>query len=286
MAELVITAENAAEMCGAGQETFEWGGHRRILNANPMFAHQDGRLMFAKPAADFELIPREQWPDLISQKDREKSWLKNICDDLNIPVKDQDGLGYCWVYGNGAALEVLRAVHGLPYIELAPESVGGPINGWRNEGGMPDEALEYIVQNGMCPQSYLDRANSLSPSRWKDGWKAAALLFRAVEYIGSVASKLWDFACTCALRNIPTVPWFNWWSHCISGSYQLRVTSGGIIEILNRNNWGKGWGDNGYGWFREGSGNGGGTPSGICAPRVVMPTEAEVQQYAMLAQAT
>jgi len=273
MPELIITPDNCEAVCGAGQATFDFGGHRRILNANDHPIGSKG-LMFARPILEaVELIPREQWPDLIAQKDREKSWLDDIVADLNLPCKDQNGLGYCHGYGPTTALEVARAIAGLPYVELSAESVAGRVTNWRNEGGDPEEDLQVIAQYGSCAAALMDKAHSISPSRWKSDWEKNALLHRAEEFLSGM-SKLWDVAATCALRNIPTSPWFNWWSHCISGSYRLRYDpKTKTVQRKDRNNWGASWGENGFCWFSEGSGKGGGTPSGIVAVRVATPSE-------------
>jgi hypothetical protein len=118
----------------------------------------------------------------------------------------------------------------------------------------------------------MDRPNSISHKRWKAGWEANARLHRAEEFIRGVEQKMWQFAGTCALRSIPTSPWFNWWGHCISGSYRLRYNpKTKRVQRKDRNNWGMDWGDRGYCWFDEGTGRGGGTPSGIIAVRVATP---------------
>jgi len=272
MAELLITPENCEAVCGAGRATFEFGGHVRMLNANacPMRS----RLMFAKAVDQAFLIPREQWPDLIARKDREKSWIDDMVADLGVPAKDQDGLGYCHGYGPVTVLEIARAIAGLPYVELSAESVAGRVVGWRNKGGDPEEDLEVIAKYGACAASFMDKPNSITPSRWQKDWEENALLHRAEEFITGVDGQRWDFAVTCALRNIPTSPWFNWWSHCISGSYRVRYdVKTKKVQIKNRNNWGPSWGENGFGWFSEGTHRGGGTPTGILAIRVATPSE-------------
>jgi len=276
MPELIITAANCDRWCGpARARTFDFGGHTRILNANQHPIGSRG-LMFATPIEEaIELIPEEQWPDLISQKDRDKSWIDDMAADLKLPCKDQNGLGYCHGYGPVTALEVARAVAGLPYVDLSAESVAGRVTGWSNQGGDPEEDLMVLAKYGACAASFMDRANSISPSRWKAGWEQDALCHRAEEYFKGLDSiDLWVAAGTCALRNIPTSPWYNWWSHCISGSYRLRYDSKTrTIYRKDRNNWGGDWGEDGFCWFARGSGRSGGTPSGLVAVRVATPSE-------------
>jgi hypothetical protein len=271
MVAFTLTPENVDRWCGpAGVATFDFAGHRRILNASSFPMGSKG-IQAAKPLADsLEIIPEEQWSDLISMKDRDKSWLQDRIDDL--ACKDQDGLGYCHGYGPVTCLEVMRKVAGLPYVELSAESVAGRVTGWRNEGGDPEEDLDVLVQYGACEAAYMDRANSISPSRWEDGWEQNALNYRAAETFMQLSGDLWLIAGTCALRNIVTSPWFDWWGHCISGSYRLKNENGKIYR-LDRNNWGMEWGDKGYCWMAKGRGRGQGTPSGLVAVRVATPFE-------------
>jgi hypothetical protein len=274
MISFTITAANVDKWCGqAGSGEFDFGGHRRVLNAN-RFPLGSNRIMFAKPMAEsIEIIPEEQWPDLISMKDRCHSWLHDrVCD---LPCKDQNGLGYCHGYGPVTCMEVMREVAGLPYVELSAESVAGRVTRWRNEGGDPEEDLQALVEHGACLASYMDKPHSISPSRWMDGWEENAKLHRAEEVYSQIAGDLWLIAGTCALRNIATSPWFDWWGHCISGSYRLKYdVKTKKIYRLDRNNWGMSWGENGYCWFEKGRGRSQGTPSGIVAVRVATPSEA------------
>jgi hypothetical protein len=272
MADFLITPENCEELCGAGLPTFEFGGHTRIMNANqfPM----GSTMMFSTPYAEADLIPVEQWPDLISQKDREKSWLDDIVDDLGIPCKDQDGLGYCHGYGPVTCVEVARAVAGLPYVNLSAESVAGRVTGWRNQGGDPEQDLEVLAKYGCCEASFMDRPNSISPSRWKAGWEQNALLHKAEEFLSGIRDKMWEVAGTAALRSQPTSPWYDWWSHCISGSYRLKYDpKTKLFFRKDRNNWGMSYGDRGYLWLGKGTGRGQGTPSGIIVVRIPTPSE-------------
>jgi hypothetical protein len=268
MPELFITEQNCVELCGAGHDLFNFGGHVRMLNANQ---HPMGSvMMFSQPMTEADLIPEEEWPDLIAQKDRERSWLDDMVEDLGIPCKDQNGLGYCHGYGPVTALEVMRAVGGFPYVDLSAESIAGRVTNWTNNGGDPEEDLSMLAKYGACPASFMDKPNSIRPKQWKAGWEEAALEYKAEEFVSGIQDKMWQFAGTCALRNICTSPWYNWWGHCISGSYRLRNVKGEIWR-KDRNNWGMSYGDRGYLWLKRGTNKGGGTPSGIVAVRVPTP---------------
>jgi len=267
MADFIITPENVDRFCGPqGATEFEFAGHRRILNAN-QFPLCSGGLMFARPIAEaVELIPEEQWPDLISKKDREHSWLEDIIGDM--PCKDQDGLGYCHGYGPTTVEEVIEKLLGRPHVELSAESVAGRVTNWQNQGGDPEADLQVLVKYGACEASFMDKPNSINLKLWKPGWDKNALSHRAGEIFAGLSGDLWGVAGTCAIRNVPTSPWYNWWSHCISGSYRLVYDSKTKKVLLkNRNNWGMTYGDRGYLLMAKGTQRGGGTPSGIVAIR-------------------
>jgi hypothetical protein len=263
-----VTPENCVNTCGAGRRFFDHAGHRRVLNANnhPFCAKGMG--------ADFDvdsfIIPREQWPDLISQKDKAKSWLDDLVAELNIPCKDQDGRSLCHAYSVVTAYEVMDSVAGNKHLEYGSESVAGYVTNWSNRGADPEDDLDVLVERGVCEASFMDQPWSLSPSRWKDGWKENALTHRALEYCVP-RTKLWDVSCTCALKNLCTGTWASWWSHAWSASYRLKNEKGKIWR-KDRNNWGAGYGQNGFMWFSEGNRSGQGTPSGLVIIRVATPT--------------
>ena len=80
----------------------------------------------------FPIIPRSQWAALV--KEGQGTFLSDLLKARGVKVKDQDSLGYCWVYASTETVEAAGAVQGQPYVELAPESIGGRLTGWRNRG--------------------------------------------------------------------------------------------------------------------------------------------------------
>ena len=49
------------------------------------------------------IIPRDEWIERITTG--QGSMLSDIVKQAGIPVKNQDGLGYCWVYGSTSCVE-------------------------------------------------------------------------------------------------------------------------------------------------------------------------------------
>ncbi len=63
-----------------------------------------GQVYGAAPMLDrVPLIPREMWPDLISQKDKDGSWLDDKL-AADVPPSDQDSLPFCHGFSGGLEL--------------------------------------------------------------------------------------------------------------------------------------------------------------------------------------
>lgn len=106
-------------------------------------AYPHGSLGYAKP---FEI---EFLDDELRDRIREMTTIRQLADEYGYYTKDQNGLGYCWVYSVTRAAELARLMAGdHEYKPLSPESVGGPINDYRNEGGWCGPAIEYAARYG------------------------------------------------------------------------------------------------------------------------------------------
>ena len=208
-------------------------------------------------------IPRSQWHDLIN--DGQGTFLSDLVRQQGIQAKDQGDLGYCWVYGSTRSVEVVRAVEGLPRLELSPESVGGPCTQWRNEGGYASEAFDQLEHYGACETSYMNAPHSFRPRLWKPGWQQNALAHEATDWYQIGTS--FDEVITCLLNRIPVAAGLDWWGHLVCFLDPI-ILPDESVGVLFMNSWGVDWptpGANGLACLTEDRA----TPDGAAAPIVV-----------------
>ena len=185
-------------------------------------------------------------------------------------AKDQNGLGYCWVYGSTRAVEVQRAVQGLATLDLSPESVGGPCTHWRNQGGYASEAFEQLQNFGACESSFMDAPHSLHPNCWKPGWQANAAAARGGRLVRHPERRrraIFDEVITCLLNRVPVAAGLDWWGHLVCFLDPI-ILPDGSVGVLFQNSWGVDWptpGANGLACLTESRA----TPDGAAAPIVV-----------------
>lgn len=78
----------------------------------------------------------------------------------------QSTFGWCWAYSLTQAVEGVRAGQGLPFVQLAPESLLELVN-YRNQGYYCDRALEYAKQHGIAERALVPQY-SQNPVKWGD----------------------------------------------------------------------------------------------------------------------
>ncbi len=256
---LIISDANARQFCAGGSRAGNFGyqGWQR--------PDQPHRFRGGSPVA--RTIPRSEWKDRI--RAGQGSFLSDLVKQQGMAAKDQNGLGYCWVYGSTRTVEVRRATMGLPFHDLSPESVGGPCTGWRDEGGYASEAFQQLQDAGACESAYMDAPHSLRPNRWKAGWQQNARLHEAVQWYEIGTS--FDDVITCLLNRIPVAAGLDWWGHLVCFLDPV-ILPDGSVGVMFQNSWGVDWptaGANGLACLTEDRG----TPDGAAAPIIVTASE-------------
>ena len=212
-------------------------------------------------------IPRSEWVNRI--KAGQGNFLSDLVKQQGMKAKSQGRLNYCWVFGSVRALEVQRAVQGFAFEDLSPESVGGPVKGWRNAGGYAGEAFDQLEHFGACESTYMDGPNSLNPRAWKSGWQANALTHEVADWYDIGTS--YDEVITCLLRRIPVSAGLDWWGHLVCFLDPI-ILPDGSVGVLFQNSWGTDWptaGANGFATLTERKA----TPDGAAAPIIVMANQ-------------
>jgi hypothetical protein len=180
------------------------------------------------------LIPQADWSS--TYQNRKGSMLGDLYASV-VPPKDQDGLGYCWVYSCTGIMELVRVVQGLPYVNLSAESIGGPTNNWRNQGGDTQQSLDQATKVGGCLESFENQPNSLASRLWKTGWQADCIHHRV-----TLSCDVPDYAhqLSAGLLNVACYGGLDWWGHEIS-QWQVYLRPDGSLVPECRNSWGD-WG--------------------------------------------
>lgn len=248
MAELIIGDHNWQQHCDPGDG--RCGTIARDFARVPY-----GSIPSAPPRA-VKTIPMEQWPDIIADKARTKSTLKDIWVDSPIGVWSQGSVSYCHAFNAVMLVAIQRAKEGLPYAPLSASSVGGPVTGWRNAGAYIHDDLERIVSHGACTTDFSPMLTT-NRNDCKPGWEDNARLHRVTEFTDVRPRNLLEHG-SLLLQNHPVGVGLNYWGHAVSDlvlrdmDTSKRATDESRYGVEFLNSWDRTWGDNGFG-IRVGS---------------------------------
>lgn len=261
----------------------------RDYQSFPVGYYQQGYQFGMRAVKDIELIPFEEWPERIRQKDADKSWLSDIWDALNIDALDQDGQGYCWSYSTTGAVMSLRARMGLPTVRLSGHALACIIKNYRDEGGWGalslDAAMNGLTKNGRTykgiPSVLSWKEQSMSPSNDTAACWENAALHAPTEGFVDVEARVYDRELSAhqigslLLSDIPVISDYNWWGH----SVQLqRIADQAPAKSPRdpsryatgcRNSWGNKWGIRGFGLLVGSKA----WPNGAVAPRACVVSQ-------------
>ena len=133
----------------------------------------------------------------------------------NSYVAEGIGVHNCWIYGTTGAVEAVRRVQGFKeWVELSPESAGGPITGYRSRGGYGEEGLKYGSSVGFAAQTLWPRQKIGGPSNITAEVKASYENHKIGEWFDGKTNslnQLWSLL----LMGMPCPLGLNWWGHLI-----------------------------------------------------------------------
>ncbi len=196
-------------------------------------------------------IPRADWGKWIEAITADGAWSNDVRRRNGGKVKDQNGYGYCWAYAATEAVEDARLAAGVPWEELAPESLGGAV-GWVNEGNTLDSCLAYMKAHGIASRPFIPYLQDKKPhpSNFKAGWEEDGKKHIPLEWY-DVGSK--EEAVTALCLGYSLYVGLLWWSHAIKVG-KLRM-SGNKIDWEFLQSWGESYGEDGFAWLDEEKGN-------------------------------
>jgi hypothetical protein len=152
------------------------------------------------------------------------------------------GVHNCWINCVINAIHHTRALMGDRHVSLSPASAGGPIKGYRNQGGWPSDGIEYIATNGVCPVE-LWPANAIDKKYDNDESRDARKEFSCTEWYDLKPDNFGQLV-TALLLGYPVANGRMWWSHATL-SLQPVIISPTEFGIMDDNSWGPGFGNKG-----------------------------------------
>ena len=206
------------------------------------------------------LIPEDDWDDVISDLQRNKATIRDLCQDMGLPCLDQSRTNYCWVNAPTHCCEIMRLCETGRVLSYSPASAGAPIKRFRNVGGWGSQALEFFKTDGLNETADWP-ANSISRTHYTDANQEKAKDNIVLEWF---VLNSWQERGSCILAGIPTADGYSWWSHEVCGT-GLKI---GSHDLEIRNSWGMSWGEDGFG-FLTGRKKQAGDSVAICAMKPI-----------------
>jgi hypothetical protein len=181
-------------------------------------------------------IDRAEWPERI--RDRIKRRLFERTRPV-LPNHDQDGHSNCWCQGPVRAVEIVNFLEGRKPHLLSVESITVPIDGSRDRGGNPEDAIRQLMQFGACDQT-LWPPNDFNERHANPAWKTNRLENQIIRFIDL---RDYDEQVTFALHDLPTATALDWMSHCMC-ALDPELIGAKEVGLRMDNSWGD-WGDQG-----------------------------------------
>lgn len=244
MAELIISDENWQQHCDPGDG--RCGTLARDFRKVPY-----GSIPGVPAGAEIPIIPMEEWPDRIADKERTKSTLKHLWAESPIGILNQGQVSYCHAFSAVGGAMLQRWQEGLPFKMLSASSVGGPVTGWRNAGAYIHDDLQQMIRGGIASTDFVPMLTT-NRSDCKQGWEQDALRYKVTEW-KDVPPRDFLIHGSLLLSNHPVIVGLNYWSHAVEDLVlrdldQTKAATNWLrygFEFAN--SWAATWGNAGFG---------------------------------------
>lgn len=190
-------------------------------------------------AVPFKTIPQSEWRDRIEEGHAKKTFPIYHQLRKKVPIKNQKRTNYCWINSVTGCVQSMRAINGLPTVALSSASAGAPGKRYQNVGGWTGEAIGYINEYHLAPESMWP--NDAIDPKYFEGTRDEAKKYG----VGSWAElRPRNFAelMTCLLLGFPVAVGLMWWGHSVF--YSAPVWDNGYGVIAD-NSWDETWGNKG-----------------------------------------
>lgn len=192
------------------------------------------------------VFPRSKWDDLMKMQEDNQSSPDHHRIASKVPILDQNGLPYCWMYGLVGAIMTGYAQTGQPVPHLSATCPAAQGKNWKEEGGWAGEAIEYVRKFGIptldvWPEHSMDRN---LPKQ--DSVKRSASLHGIVEFL-ELPSQKFDVAMSALLdpkNPRPVTLGLMWWGHLVYGCKAVKIDRS-TYGIKIANSWKASWESNG-----------------------------------------
>lgn len=214
-------------------------------------------------AARFSYMSDQECKEICEFQKAKQCSAIHLMTDNGVPVKDQNGHGYCWAYGAISAVEVSRLMQGLPYTELSPHSVAAGYMKGADRGGWASMAYEWAQKHGIVPDSLWPR-HSRDYRLWdKPEIAAAAEQYKPLEVIDIDEGDM-QAVRTLICQGLACGLGLMWWGHLICFAILDYSPKYGWL-YGERNSHGPRFGLEGWAWHTESSAKHGGGSACIVA---------------------
>jgi hypothetical protein len=191
------------------------------------------------------MIPRDQWKPI-------------KLDAFVQGVKDQDGIGACNCFDTCSIVEIVRAMQGLPHVELSPGYLYGNINGGVDEGSTLEDAMHWMMEHGTCSVSTVPALD------WKSRPEAAAGEAQKYRVLEVLVCPTFDHMASALQSGFVVSSGLLWYNNYNpdgdgwlpqrgrgqAGGHAVARTSlvqkGGVWGLGGPNSWGTVWGVQGF----------------------------------------